>query len=134
MTTVVAHRATLAPMRWWDVADVAAVEQQVFVGGPPWSAAQLWAELAGVPQVRHYLVARADGVLLGYAGMSVGPDAAEVIHSDLKKGFIRAEVVSYDDLVAAGSHKEAKRKGAVRLEGKSYEVRDGDVIEFRFNV
>jgi GTP-binding protein YchF len=65
---------------------------------------------------------------------TAAPDAAEVIHSDLKKGFIRAEVVSYDDLVAAGSRKAAKKKGAVRLEGKSYEVRDGDVIEFRFNV
>lgn len=61
-------------------------------------------------------------------------DAAEVIHSDLKKGFIRAEVVSYDDLVAAGSHKEAKKKGSVRLEGKTYAVQDGDIIEVRFNV
>ncbi|MBU2551149.1 MAG: YchF family ATPase [Proteobacteria bacterium] len=61
-------------------------------------------------------------------------DAAEVIHSDIKKGFIRAEVVAYDDLMAAGSIAEARKRGAVRLEGKTYEVQDGDVIEFRFNV
>lgn len=61
-------------------------------------------------------------------------DAAEVIHSDIKKGFIRAEVLAYDDLVAAGSYKEARSKGTVRLEGKTYPVKDGDIIEFRFNV
>ncbi len=61
-------------------------------------------------------------------------DAAEAIHSDIKKGFIRAEVVHYDDLMKAGSHKEAKKQGTVRLEGKTYPVRDGDIIEFRFNV
>jgi GTP-binding protein YchF len=61
-------------------------------------------------------------------------DAAEVIHSDIKKGFIRAEVVAYDDLMEAGSYKEARQKGTVRLEGKTYLVQDGDIIEFRFNV
>lgn len=61
-------------------------------------------------------------------------DAAGVIHTDIKKGFIRAEVLSYDDLMASGSHNEAKKKGTVRLEGKTYEVRDGDIINFRFNV
>ena len=61
-------------------------------------------------------------------------DAAEVIHSDIKKGFIRAEVVSYDDLIATGSHAEARKKGLVRLEGKTYPVADGDIINFRFNV
>jgi len=61
-------------------------------------------------------------------------DAAEVIHSDIKKGFIRAEVLAYDDLLAAGSYKEARKMGTVRLEGKTYPVRDGDIIEFRFNV
>ena len=61
-------------------------------------------------------------------------DAAEVIHSDIKKGFIRAEVLAYDDLLAAGSYKEARKKGTVRLEGKTYQVKDGDIIEFRFNV
>jgi ribosome-binding ATPase len=61
-------------------------------------------------------------------------DAAEVIHSDIKKGFIRAEVVHYDDLMELGSHNEAKKQGKVRLEGKKYEVKDGDIINFRFNV
>jgi len=61
-------------------------------------------------------------------------DAAEVIHSDIKKGFIRAEVVAFDDLMEAGSYKEARQKGTVRLEGKTYPVQDGDIIEFRFNV
>lgn len=61
-------------------------------------------------------------------------DAAEVIHSDIKKGFIRAEVVSYDDLMDAGSYQEAKKKGTVRLEGKTYKVQNGDIINFRFNV
>jgi len=61
-------------------------------------------------------------------------DAAEVIHSDMKKGFIRAEVVSFQDLMDAGSYAEAKKRAAVRLEGKAYEVQDGDIIQFRFNV
>jgi ribosome-binding ATPase len=61
-------------------------------------------------------------------------DAAEAIHSDIKKGFIRAEVVAYDDLIGAGSHAEAKKRGVVRLEGKEYIMKDGDVVEFRFNV
>lgn len=61
-------------------------------------------------------------------------DAADVIHSDIKKGFIRAEVVAYNDLMAAGSHAQARKNGTVRLEGKTYPVADGDIINFRFNV
>jgi len=61
-------------------------------------------------------------------------DAADVIHSDMKKGFIRAEVVSFQDLMDAGSYAEAKKRGTVRLEGKTYEVQEGDIIQFRFNV
>jgi len=61
-------------------------------------------------------------------------DAADVIHSDMKKGFIRAEVLAYEDLTAAGSYAEARKRGSVRLEGKSYGVQDGDIINFRFNV
>jgi len=61
-------------------------------------------------------------------------DAADVIHSDIKKGFIRAEVVAYSDLMAAGSHAQARKNGTVRLEGKTYPVADGDIINFRFNV
>jgi hypothetical protein len=60
--------------------------------------------------------------------------AAGTIHSDIERGFIRAEVVAFDDLVAAGSLATCREKGTLRLEGKDYEVRDGDVINFRFNV
>ena len=62
------------------------------------------------------------------------PRAAGTIHSDFEKGFIRAEVVAYDDLVAAGSLAAAREKAKLRSEGKSYVVKDGDVINFRFNV
>ncbi len=62
------------------------------------------------------------------------PRAAGVIHSDFEKGFIKAEIVSYDDLVAAGSMAAAKAAGKVRMEGKDYLMVDGDVVEFRFNV
>ena len=62
------------------------------------------------------------------------PAAAGVIHSDFEKGFIKAETVSYEDLVASGSMNAAKEKGLVRQEGKEYVVRDGDVILFKFNV
>jgi GTP-binding protein YchF len=62
------------------------------------------------------------------------PKAAGVIHTDFEKGFIKAEVVSFDDLVAAGSMAAAKAAGKVRIEGKDYVMADGDVVEFRFNV
>lgn len=62
------------------------------------------------------------------------PKAAGVIHSDFEKGFIKAKIVSYDDLVAAGSMAAAKAAGKVRIEGKDYVMADGDVVEFRFNV
>ncbi len=62
------------------------------------------------------------------------PQAAGVIHTDFEKGFIKAEVVSFKDLDAAGSMNEAKAQGKVRMEGKDYIMQDGDVVEFRFNV
>jgi GTP-binding protein YchF len=65
---------------------------------------------------------------------ATAPEAAGVIHSDFQRGFIKAQVVSFDDLVAAGSVAEARARGQVRLEGKDYVMRDGDVVEFRFNV
>ena len=65
---------------------------------------------------------------------ATAPEAAGVIHSDLERGFIRAEVVSYDDLVAAGSMDAAKHKGTVRVEGKDYVVREGDILHVRFSV
>lgn len=65
---------------------------------------------------------------------STAPQAAGVIHTDFERGFIKAEIVSYDDLVDAGSMAEAKSRGRVRIEGKDYVMADGDVVEFRFNV
>jgi GTP-binding protein YchF len=65
---------------------------------------------------------------------ATAPEAAGVIHTDFQKGFIKAEIVSYDDLVALGSMLKAKEAGRVRMEGKDYVMRDGDVVEFRFNV
>jgi GTP-binding protein YchF len=62
------------------------------------------------------------------------PQAAGVIHTDFEKGFIKAEVIGFDDLIAAGSIAEARAKGKARIEGKDYVMQDGDVVEFRFNV
>ena len=62
------------------------------------------------------------------------PQAAGEIHTDIERGFIRAEIVSYDDLIGAGSEKEAKEKGLTRLEGKDYVMQEGDIVNFRFNV
>ncbi|BCB79893.1 hypothetical protein Pflav_063030 [Phytohabitans flavus] len=65
---------------------------------------------------------------------ATAPEAAGVIHSDFQRGFIKAEIVSFDDLMEAGSMAAAKAAGKVRMEGKDYVMRDGDVVEFRFNV
>ena len=65
---------------------------------------------------------------------ATAPEAAGVIHTDFQRGFIKAEIVSYDDLVACGSVAEARAKGKARIEGKDYVMADGDVVEFRFNV
>jgi hypothetical protein len=65
---------------------------------------------------------------------ATAPEAAGVIHSDLQKGFIRAEVMTYDDLIAAGSESALKASGKMRLEGKEYVVHDGDIVHIRFNV
>lgn len=61
-------------------------------------------------------------------------DAAGKIHSDISRGFIKAEIVSYDDLVNSGSLLSAREKGLLRMEGKDYIMKDGDVVNFRFNV
>lgn len=79
---------------------------------------------AGVQEVRAWTIRKG----------TKAPGAAGVIHSDFERGFIRAEVVSYKDLVEAGSQNAAKDKGLLRLEGKDYTVQDGDVMHFRFNV
>ena len=65
---------------------------------------------------------------------ATAPEAAGVIHTDFQRGFIKAEIVSYDQLIEAGSMADAKAKGWVRMEGKEYVMQDGDVVEFRFNV
>ncbi len=65
---------------------------------------------------------------------ATAPEAAGVIHTDFQKGFIKAEVISFDDLVEAGSMNAARAAGRVRMEGKDYVMQDGDVVEFRFNV
>ncbi|MCI1859581.1 MAG: DUF933 domain-containing protein, partial [Sporolactobacillus sp.] len=62
------------------------------------------------------------------------PQAAGIIHSDFERGFISAEIISYDDLIQAGSENVAKEQGRLRLEGKDYEMQDGDIVYFRFNV
>ena len=79
---------------------------------------------AGEPEVRAWTITEG----------TKAPQAAGKIHSDFERGFIRAEVVSYDDLIACGSHTAAKEKGLIRLEGKDYVVKDGDIMLFRFNV
>lgn len=79
---------------------------------------------AGVQEVRAWTIRKG----------TKAPQAAGVIHSDFERGFIRAEVVSYEDLAAGGSMAAVREKGQLRLEGKDYVVRDGDVMHFRFNV
>jgi ribosome-binding ATPase YchF (GTP1/OBG family) len=61
-------------------------------------------------------------------------DAADKVHSDIKRGFIRAETIAYEDMKQLGGEKECKAAGKTRLEGKTYIVQDGDIINFRFNV
>ena len=79
---------------------------------------------AGVQEVRAWTIKEG----------TKAPQAAGKIHSDIERGFIRAEIVSYDDLVECGSEAAAKEKGLYRLEGKDYVMKDGDVVNFRFNV
>ena len=79
---------------------------------------------AGKPEVRAWTIKKG----------TKAPQAAGKIHTDFEKGFIRAEVVSFDDLMNCGSMAAAKEKGLVRLEGKDYVMQDGDIVLFRFNV
>ena len=79
---------------------------------------------AGEPEVRAWTIK--DG--------TKAPQAAGKIHSDFERGFIRAEVVHYNDLMACGTMAAAKEKGLVRSEGKEYVMKDGDIVLFRFNV
>ena len=79
---------------------------------------------AGEPEVRAWTIKKG----------TKAPKAAGKIHSDIERGFIKAEIVSYDDLVREGSMVSAKEKGLVRQEGKDYVMQDGDVVLFKFNV
>lgn len=79
---------------------------------------------AGEPEVRAWTIKKG----------TKAPQAAGKIHTDIERGFIRAEIVSYEQLIACGSHAAAREKGLVRLEGKDYVMQDGDVTYFRFNV
>ena len=79
---------------------------------------------AGVQEVRAWTIKEG----------TKAPQAAGKIHSDIERGFIRAEVVAYDDLIECGSEAAAKEAGKFRLEGKEYVMKDGDVVNFRFNV
>jgi hypothetical protein len=65
---------------------------------------------------------------------TIAVDAAGKVHSDIKRGFIRAETMAYDDIKALGDEKAVKAAGKMRLEGKEYVVKDGDIINFRFNI
>ena len=79
---------------------------------------------AGKPEVRAWTIKKG----------TKAPAAAGVIHSDFERGFIRAEVIGFEELIGAGSMAAAKEKGLVRSEGKDYIMRDGDIVLFRFNV
>jgi ribosome-binding ATPase YchF (GTP1/OBG family) len=79
---------------------------------------------AGVKEVRAWTIHRGDSA----------PRAAAAIHTDFEKGFIRAEVIAYEDFIASKGEQGAKEAGKMRLEGKDYIVKDGDVMHFRFNV
>ena len=79
---------------------------------------------AGKPEVRAWTIRKG----------AKAPQAAGKIHTDIERGFIRAEVISFDDLVKAGNMQAAKEKGLIRSEGKDYVMQDGDIVLFRFNV
>lgn len=79
---------------------------------------------AGKPEVRAWTIKK----------NTKAPEAAGKIHSDIQRGFIRAEIVSYDDLMREGSMNAVKEKGLLRSEGKEYVMQDGDIVLFKFNV
>ena len=125
-----------------------AVEQEILELSP--EEQEAFREEMGIEEPAMHVLIRESYRLLGLISFfTVGKDevrawtikegttalkAAGVIHSDIERGFIRAEVVSYDDLVSLGSYGACQKAGKVRLEGKDYVVKDGDIIHFRFNV
>jgi len=130
------------------VALCAAVEAELAELAPE-EAREFLADLGVTEPAAHRMIRASYAALDQHSFFTVGPDecrawtvrrgalapaAAGIIHTDLERGFIRAEVCAFADLIAAGGHAAAKAAGKVRLEGKGYEVRDGDIIEIRFNV
>lgn len=143
--------ATLAAAReaGAEVVSLCAAVEEELIELEPEEAAEFLADLGVAEPASHQMIRAAYGALDLQSFFTVGPDecrawtvrrgalaptAAGVIHSDLERGFIRAEVCAHEDLMAAGSHAAAKAANKVRLEGKQYVVQDGDVIEIRFNV
>ena len=122
-----------------DVAELEADEAAEFrreLGLPPTAAAErlLQETVSLLGLITFYTVGPQDTHAWSVPAGTPAVKAAGRIHSDIERGFIRAEVLGWQDLLAAGSHAEAKRRGMLRLEGKTYEVRDGDVINVLFNV
>jgi GTP-binding protein YchF len=140
LTTLVAPSRTLfvcaqleSELRGLDVADAAELLESY--GQKESGLVQLIHAAYGVLDLQSYLTAgekevRAWTIKKG----STAPQAAGVIHGDFERGFIAAEIVNYDDLIAAGSEQAAKAAGKLRTEGKTYSMLPGDVVEFRFNV
>ena len=79
---------------------------------------------AGEPEVRAWTIKKG----------TKAPQAAGKIHSDIERGFIKAEVISFDDLIRCGNMVQAREKGMIRIEGKEYIMKDGDIVLFKFNV
>lgn len=132
-----------------EVVTLCAKVEEELAALPPEDAAEFLAEMGVDEPAAHRMIRAAYAALDVQSFFTVGPDecrawtvrrgalaptAAGVIHSDLERGFIRAEVCAYADLLAAGSHAAAKTAGKVRLEGKGYVVQDGDILEIRFSV
>ncbi|MCP4571579.1 MAG: redox-regulated ATPase YchF [bacterium] len=132
-----------------EVVSVCAAMEEEIAQLEPEEAAEFLADLGEDEPAAHRMIRASYGALDLQSFFTVGPDecrawtvrrgatapeAAGRIHSDLERGFIRAETVAYDELVAAGSHAAAKAANQVRLEGKGYLVQDGDILEIRFSV
>ena len=122
-----------------DVAELTEEEQAEFrhdLGLPELSAAErmLQESVTLLGLITFYTAGPQDTHAWSIPAGTNAQKAAGRIHSDIERGFIRAEVMSWEDLLEAGSHAEAKKKGLLRLEGKTYEIRDGDVINVLFNV
>jgi len=118
-----------------ELADLAEEEAVAFRGGGEWALGEVVRRLSDSLDLISFFTAgdketRAWTLQRGRTAL----EAAETIHSDIARGFIRCEVIRWNDLIEAGSHTEAARRGLQRLEGKTYEVQDGDVLNIRFNI